>query len=96
MWLPKYQGHEAAQVTISSSCVGWEEKEPQTDAVGDLAGHPVKQSENFRHQQFGLNLLLCMWVLLTQACTTDATKRPQTRLRDNLQAAPAFLHILWV
>lgn len=37
-----------------------------------------------------------MWVLQTQACTTDVTNSPQTCLRDNLQAAPAFLHILWI
>lgn len=67
-----------------------------TDTAGDLAVSRIKQSENFRHQQFGLNPLFCMWVLQTQACTTDVTKRPQTCLRDNSQAAPSFLHILWI
>lgn len=71
-------------------------KVPDADTVGDLAMSHIKQSENFRHQQFGLNPLFCMWVLQTQACTTDVTKRPQTYLKDNSQAASAFLNVLGI
>lgn len=67
-----------------------------TDTAGDLAVSHIKQSENFRHQQFGLSPVFCMWVLQTQACTTDVTNHPQTCLRDNSHAVPSFLHILWI